>query len=118
LSHGHGRIRGNEIADRLTGSAHSSWSIAKDKSDILNAVLDRICKEDESEWEENVHIRRMVEITVRKGKGRTSILTGRELYTYYQRITGTINGPTLRWLMEWATEQLREYPDCRNVSLF
>jgi hypothetical protein len=27
--------------------------------------LDRLCKEDESEWEENVHARRMIEIRVK-----------------------------------------------------
>jgi hypothetical protein len=54
-----------------------------------------LCKKDESEGEENVHVRRMVEIGVRKGESRTNFLAN-ENETYNQRITGTIRRRTLR----------------------
>ena len=69
-------------------------------------MLERLCKEDESEWEENVQVRRMIEIGVKKGECRTGVLSGRERKTYNQRIPGTISERTLRWLLERAAEQL------------
>jgi ribonuclease HI len=59
---GHAGARGNEIADRRAGSATVQGVLQMGKPEITNAVLDRLCKEDESEWEENVHVRRMIEM--------------------------------------------------------
>jgi hypothetical protein len=54
-----------------------------------------IAEEEESEWGENVHVRRMAEMGMRKAEGRTSVLSGRERKTYNQRITGAISERTL-----------------------
>jgi hypothetical protein len=65
-----------------------------------------------------VDVRRMIEMWVKEGEGRTAVLSGRERKTYNQRITGTISERTLRWLLKRAAEQLCECHDCRDVSLF
>jgi hypothetical protein len=49
----------------VVGSATVQGVLQMDTSDIAKDVLDRLCKEDESEWEENVHARRMIEIRVK-----------------------------------------------------
>jgi hypothetical protein len=53
-----------------------------------------LCKEDKEEWEENIHIRRMTELGIRKGDGRTSILSSRERNIYNQRVTVKMKSAT------------------------
>ena len=79
---GHAGVRGDETANKLARSAAVQGFLRLDKADTARVVFDKLCKEDVSEWDDNVHIRRMVEFGVRRGEGRTSALSGREQNTY------------------------------------
>lgn len=58
--------------DQLTGKT----SIKSDLLDISRAVLEKLCREDEFEWDNNPYIHRMKELEVKQVKGRVSSFCG------------------------------------------
>ena len=114
---GHAGVRGNERADWLAGMATvSDFRIARDKDEIVGAVLERLQEEEEVDWEYSRHIERIREIGVQKGAGRKSSRIGKERRTHNQKLTGTISRATLQWLLGQGTKHDWECPECHDVG--
>ncbi|MCG8429914.1 MAG: RNAse HI domain-containing protein [Candidatus Omnitrophica bacterium] len=111
---GHSGVMGNEVADRLAGQANAEGECKMDHSELLKAVNDILRQEENDEADH--HLRRMMDIGVKRGCARSSQLVGKLRRTTNQRLTGTISSHTLQWLLGWDAEHAWECPECQWES--
>ena len=109
----HTGVVGNELADKLASGAVINSTIKMDKQDIIKALTDALV-EKEIEATQSA-VARIEEIGIKRGSGRTSMLTGIVRRTTNQRNTGTISRKTLEWMLHQGTEHLWQCPECKDV---
>lgn len=73
-----GTAHGNELADSLAGQGELQDRLRMYKEGIVKAILDRVLEDEEREWMNGVHVRRLMTLVQRNGAGRKSELHSRK----------------------------------------
>ena len=109
---GHAGVSGNERADRLASTAHSTSGLQLGRAEVLRGLknflnMDRL---------EHHNIDRLKERRVNKGICRHSTLQGRERAMFNQTNTGTVSRATLGRLLRDGVERGWAFPRARMPS--
>ena len=74
--------------------------ISSDKMDLLRDVSEKLpWDEEEKDWVNDVHIKRMMKLGAKAGQGVKSVLAGKTRRTANQQLIGTISLSTFHWLL-------------------
>lgn len=77
--------------------------------------MDRLREDEEKEWVDNVHARRLMKLGMSKDVGITSEISARKRIINNQHLTGTVSRQSLRVMLQHAAEQAWECHECDFV---